>query len=232
MATKRKPFEPKADAVINSNTDLSGVEEAESIERVLTVNGKPIPVEFAHLINFAMTDQGQAEARANDVKNGMKSSGARVTGDAWDKTLQRKTEAQVWDGFDPLKEAVDAVREPGMEYRFLSDRVTKRRGRRGWEAASDADGKPVVVAGMTLGKMSTEAAQKRNSHYQEVGNEMLRDAAERYEEGQTKLIREAKVKGLAPLRAGDTLTDSHAHPGMVTPVGFTSSRGLDGDQAA
>jgi hypothetical protein len=119
-----------------------------------------------------------------------------------------------------------------MEYRFLSDRVSKRRGRRGWDAALDKDGKAVVVAGMTLGKMPTEAAEKRNAHYQEVGNEQLRDAAERYEEGQAKLIREAKVKGLAPLRAGEMLTDSHAHPGMVTPVGFTSSRGLNGDQAA
>ena len=72
MATKRKPFEPQPEPVV------SGVEEAEGIERVLTVNGKPIPVEFAHAITYAMTDQGQEEARAADLKNGMKSSGVRA----------------------------------------------------------------------------------------------------------------------------------------------------------
>jgi hypothetical protein len=201
------------------------------MERVLTVNGKPIPAEFAHLIHYAMTDQGQAEARALDARDGTKSSGVKVTSDAWDKTLERKADAQVWDSFDPLKEAVDSVREPGKVYRFLSDRVTKRRGTRGWEAVSK-DGAEVKVAGMTLCKMPEAAAEKRNAHYREIGDEMLRETAERYEEDQAKLIRAAKVKGLAPLRAGETLADNHAHPGMVTPVGFQTQRGWDGEQAA
>jgi len=228
MATKRKPFEPKPEA----EASVASIAEAESFDGELTVNGKPIPPEFAHVINYAMTDQGQAEARAKDAARGMTPSGASVTRDAWDATLEHKAEAQVWDSFDPLEEAVAKVREPGMAYRFLSDRVTKRRGRCGWEAVAGKDGNAVTVAGMTLGKMPIEAADKRNAHYQQVGNEMLRDAAERYEEEQAKLIRQAKVKGLAPLRAGERLNDNHAHPGMVTPVGFQTSRGDYGGEQA
>lgn len=216
MATKRKPFEPKPETV-----EAQAIQEAESIERVLTVNGKPIPSEFAHAIPYAQTDQGIAEAKA---KPGLRAV-TSVVADAWDKALDRKAEAQPWDSYDPFTEAVDSVREPGMTYRMLSDRAHKRRGRRGWETVTDKDGKPVQVSGMTLGKMPTEAAERRNSHYREIGNEQLRTAAEAYELEQAKVIRNANIKGFAPLRTGETVTDSHDHPGMVTEVGIQSHRG-------
>src|SRR5437588_12426135 len=130
----RKPFVPKEQGP--GAGDRDAIAEADAIDApvVLTVNGKPIPAEFAHAITYSMTDQGQAEARAIDATR-PKPSGARVTGDAWDKTLARKADSEVWDSFDPLRDAVDQVREPGMAYRFLSDLNHKRRGRRGSDTA-------------------------------------------------------------------------------------------------
>lgn len=214
----RKPFQPKTDTA-------AAIEEANSIDapEVLTVNGKPIPEAFAHLIHYDVTDQGIAAKQQNGKLKA--TPGVSIGRDAWEKTLDRKADAEVWDGFDPLKEAVDAVREPGMSYRFISDRVLNRRGRRGWEPANDQDGKAVKVAGMTLGKMPIERAERRNLHYQAVGNDQLQNAAQQYELDQTKLIRDAKVSGMSPLRAGERVKDNHQHPGMVMEAGVHVARG-------
>lgn len=219
----RKPYEPKPEPEV-APADAAAIAEAESIGAppVLTVGGKPIPSDVAHLIPFANTDQGIAERQARPGPTAM----VEVVSDQWDKKLQRKEEAQPWDSFDPLTEAVDTVREPGMRYRFLSDRAHKRRGRRGWETVVGQDGKPVTVAGMTLAKMPEQAAERRNKHYRDLGNEQLKTAAEAYELEQTKTIRDARVKGFAPLRAGEVVVDNHAHPGMETEVGIQAQRGL------
>ena len=225
----RKPFTPKPASAPEKSLDeqlaQSAIAEAESIEEQveLTINGKPIPPEFAHAVVYSMTDQGKAEAQATDALT--RPSGAQVLSGPWEKSLQRKADAEVWDGFDPLREAVDAVRQPGMDYRFISDRVLNRRGRRGWEPVTGKDGKPVKVAGMSLGTMPVESAERRNAHYQRVGNDQLETAAQEYELQQSKAIREAKVRGMAPLRVGEEVVDNHAHPGMVTPVGVQTVRG-------
>lgn len=225
MATRKsKPFAPKEETA-----PVSGVAEAESLEEkvVLTVDGVPIPPEFAHAIPYAMTDQGIAEREANGKPRAMVS----VVKDEWDQKLDRKAEAQPWDSFDPLSEAVDGVREPGMAYRFISDRVVNRRGRRGWEIAEDKKGQKIVVAGQTLGKMPIERAAKRNKHYQDAGNDALANAAEQYQLDQAKVIRDAKVRGMAPLRAGERVTDNHSHPGMSIETGIHATRGEGADAA-
>jgi hypothetical protein len=234
----RKPFQPKPlDEQLGAGPaigvpiagDAAAIAEAESIETDpkagWTVNGKPIPLEFAHLIDFKMTDQGIAEARAHDAAMPVKASGIRFNS-KFDRDLERKAGAEVWDSFDPLREAVDGVREPGMNYRFLSDRAVKRRGRRGWEPVIGENGDPVKVADMVLGRMPEEKAEQRNAHYREVGNERLRDAGEQYELDQAKAIRDAKVRGFAPLRAGETVADNHDHPGMVIETGVRTQRGV------
>jgi hypothetical protein len=225
MAT-RKPFTPKKPEL--EPTDAAAIAEAEGIDEqpTLTVDGKPVPVEWAHLINYAMTDQGQAEARAKDATQRLKPSGIRFNS-KFDRDLEHKAGAEVWDSFDPLREAVDAVREPGMEYRFLSDRAVKRRGRRGWEPVIGKAGDPVKVADMVLGKMPVANVEQRNAHYRELGNEQLREAAERYETGQAKAIRDANVKGFSPLRAGEVVADNHEHPGMVIEAGVRTQRGAE-----
>jgi hypothetical protein len=230
---RRKPFEPKigeSDPTLEAKLKVAAsIEEAESIDapEVLTVNGHPVPVEFAHLIAREQTDQGIQEKAAQKAVNGKPKAtrGVSVGRGGFDKQLDRKADAEVWDGFDPLTEAVDTVREPGMSYRFISNRVLNRRGRRGWEPANDAEGKPVVVAGMTLGKMPTERAERRNRHYQDLANDQLQNAGQQYELDQAKLIRDAKVKGMAPLRVGERVNDNHQHPGMVTEAGVHVSRG-------
>jgi hypothetical protein len=176
-------------------------------EPQLTVNGKAIPEEFAHLINYAMTDQGQAEARALDAERGMKPSGVKVTGDAWDKSLDRRANAEPWDSFDAMREAVERVQEPGFSYRFLSPRVCDKRGTRAWEKVLDQNGREVKVGNLFLGRMPVERKEQRNKHYRDIGEEALRDAAQHYEETQAKLVRDANVGGLAPLRVGDRVQD-------------------------
>lgn len=193
--------------------------------RVLHVNGKPVPPEWEHAIVYAMTDEGQAEARGRDRARGMTPSGVKVTADTFDKQLQRKANAEVWDSFDPLKEAVDQVREPGFSYRALSPRVVDKRGMRGWEKVLDKDGRDVKVANLFVARMPEERKEQRNAHYREIGEEALRDAAEQYEEGQAKLVKDAKVGGLAPLRVGDRVRDSE-DPDFGFQVGVSTHRGM------
>lgn len=230
---KRKAFEPKESALDAklAQTDAAAIAEADAIDepRILHVSGKPIPPEFAHAITYQMTDEGQAEARAKDAK-GPKPSGVQVISGEFERQLERKADAQTWDSFDPLREAVDSVREPGMAYRFLADRSVKRRGRRGWEPVI-VKGDPVKVADMVLAKMPEAKAERRNAHYREIGNERLRDSAAQYEQDQAKAIRDANVKGFAPLRAGEVVADNHDHPGMVIEAGIRTTRGTGGEVA-
>ncbi len=221
MATKKPPvrkFTPPAPAEA-----AGGAEEP----RVLHVNGKPVPEEFSHLIAYSMTDEGQAEARLRDEATGNVPSGARVTGDAWDKGLDRRANAEPWDSFDPLNDAVKSVQEPGFSYRALSLRVCDKRGLRGWEPVLDKDNRQVKVGSLFLSRMPVELKEKRNAHYREIGEEALRTAEEQYAVDQEKLVRDANVRGLAPLRVGEHVRDRE-DPDLAASIGVHSQRGALG----
>ena len=219
MAKLNRRFTPPAP---QSDPAFAAVdaEIAANTPKVLTVNGKPIPEEFAHAISYAVTDQGIAEAKANRTHE---PSGVEVTGDAWDKGLERRA-AEPWDSFDVLADAVATVREPGFAYRAISPRVADKRGMRGWEKVLDKDGKERKVGNLFIARMPVEMQQRRNRHYAQLGNEQLADAAQQYSLDQEKLVKDAGVSGLAPLRAGDHVQD-RTNPELSATIGIETQRG-------
>ena len=214
------PADPLEIAQAASN-DGPSCEDVGAEHAVLTVNGKPIPPEFAHVISYRMTDQGIAEAAANRTHE---PSGVEVTGDAWDKALQRRAEAETWDSFDPLVDAVAQVREPGFAYRAISPRVADKRGLRGWEKVLGKDGREQKVGNLFIGRMPIELQKRRNAHYARLGNEQLADSAQQYQLDQEKLVKDANVSGLAPLRVGDHVHD-RTNPDFSATIGVETQRG-------
>lgn len=186
-----------------------------------TVNGQPIPEHVAHLITYEMTDQGIAESRATRTTP---EPMVQVLSDAWDKTVARKGDAEPWDSFDPLTEAVDKVREPGFSYRALSPRMCEKRGTRGWEPVLDKDNRQVKVGNLFLARMPLERAERRDAHYRGLSDEALRDAAAQYAIDQEKIVRDANVSGLAPLRVGDTVINRE-DPNHAASIGVETHRG-------
>jgi hypothetical protein len=194
--------------------------EQKPADRVLTVNGKPIPPEFAHVIPFAHTDQGIAESQADGRPRAVTS----VVRDEFSKKIDAYG-AQPWDSGDPLTGVVDAVREPGFSYKALSPRVIEKRGMRGFEIVPGAR-----FGNMPIGRMPIKVARERNEHYRREGQDALDQAVEQYAVDQEKLIRDGKVTGLAPLRPGDVLQDAR-NPERAASIGHTSSRGTGADAA-
>jgi hypothetical protein len=218
VSTRRKAA-PKPISLAQA-LDEAPVEQME--EQVLTVNGKPIPEEFAHAISYAMTDQGIAE-RANDGKPRAR---VEMVRDAYDKQLdEREAATEPWESEDPLKEAVDAVRKPGMGYRFLSPGVIAKRGMRKYKPVVAANGDPVTVGRMILGTMPIELQERRAKHYQDIGNDDLREAQQNLMVEQEQMSRD--VKGIGPLRAGETLHDSGYEDASddVYEIGVQRNRG-------
>jgi hypothetical protein len=200
------------------NLDWDSATPPPQIDGQNTVNGNPIPVMFATLIPFENTDQG-LWAR----NHGKKKRAVEVKDGPWEKSLQRRSD-QPWSGYDPFKEAVDEHREPGFEYRLLSDKVCSKRGKRGWETVTDDKGDVVKVNSMFLGRMPTELKERRNEHYRKQGNDALEAAQQQFALDQEKSIRDAGGQGMSPLRRGDTLTDSR-DPDRGASIGFESVRG-------
>lgn len=121
-----------------------------------------------------------------------------------------------WMQSDPFKEALLQIKHllpdegRGMRFKFLADRITARKGRRNWEPFNHPEtGEPIKVQGLTLCWMPEIAAERRTKHYQEIGNEAIREAQETYEQNVKDLSRDAErqgVHGITPLDRDDVLT--------------------------
>lgn len=195
-------------------------ESPEVPERLLTINGNPIPPEFAHAIPYAHTDQGIAERENNGKPRAM----CQVTRDAWDKTIDKRAAAtEPWEAEDPLKDTVDAHRQPGMAYRFLSERVINKRGLRKYEIVTDGKGNEVKVGNMRLGTMPIELQNKRARHYEDKGNDDLASAKENLQIAQDQIARDNPEVGRTHLQSGERLRDYNS--GETHDIGITRHRG-------
>jgi hypothetical protein len=186
-----------------------------------TVDGRALPVGFEHAIPFANTDQGRWDT--NHGENVRKPSGITMGKDPLAKAMDQRLD-QPWAEIDPLKSAIDLVREPGMRYRALSKAVCDKRGQRGWETVVDKNGDQVKVGRLFLGQMPESVAEKRNAHYQKIGSEDLKNVEENFAIDQEKIIREMGGKGVSTLRHGDLLT-ADGDPSRGASVGFDQIRG-------
>ena len=219
MATKKQPKETQPVLEAEELADEGAIDTAEdfspelvdeapvdeaSKKRVLTVNGKPIPEEVAHLVPYAMTDQGVAERDRGD--DGYPR--VEFTADAHDKMLTQRMDAtEPWESPDPMKDAVEAHREPGKAYKFLSPRTIKRRGMRRYVPVKNKKGDTVKFGNMILGKIPVEARDQRNRHYQEESEQKLRDVHENLIEKQERMIHDSGARGVAPLRMNERVND-------------------------
>jgi hypothetical protein len=188
-----------------------------------TTSGKPIDERFAHLIPEQLTDEAIAE---RNLKPARVSKIAKITRDAdFDMQLAR-LEDELENGTDPFREAADEARavNPGHSFRFLSDRVVKARGLRGFEPVKTTDGDDVKVGGMTLGSMPAEVADVRNERYRRMAALGLDQAEENLAERQERMISAANASGLRPLRGGDVVT-SESDPDLEATIGLNRSRG-------
>jgi hypothetical protein len=194
--------------------------QPEEEQIVLTVNGNPIPEAFAHAIPFAHTDQGIAERQNNGKPRAM----VEFTRDAWDKKMdQRAAATEPWEAEDPLLEAVDAVKQPGMAYRFLSPRVISKRGMRKYEVVTDGKGNEIKVGNMVLGTMPEDMQARRAKHYQDKGNEDLNNAQENLRVAQEQINRDNPEIGDTTLADGDRLKNYGT--GDIHETGITRTRG-------
>lgn len=226
MATKKRATEARPLAEPDILAPPAG--ETAAAERVLHVNGKPVPEEFAHAIPYAMTDEGIAERNANRDEP----SGVSVVRDAWDNALARgadlDTPHEVWEAENPLQHAIDRAtggKDDGYSYKLLSERICDRKGMRRFEPAMDAKtGKPIRVANMFLGRMPVELKEKRNEHYRRIGDEMLRRVEEAYRTDQEKAIRSSGSRDVSVLHSGDQLRD-HREPERGASIGVRATRG-------
>ena len=157
----------------------------------------------------ANTDEGIAERQEKLRAEGRLGDGrVKVTADAWDKTITARQDAcngdlEPWEAPDPMREQVDRVREPGMAYRFLSERVIQHRGMRKWHPVTDEKGNHVKVGNQFLAKMPEELAEKRNRYYRDKSSNRVRTIAESYRERQERLIRDARTMGLEVMHPGE-----------------------------
>lgn len=190
-----------------------------------TVNGQPIPEAFAHAIAYRHTDQGIWEHNRGKVKG----SGIEVIGSDWDNSLARRADEMGQPGSrNPFEEAIDQVRQPGFEYRVLSERVVSRRGSRGYEAVKDQNGSNVKVGhGSTfIGRIPIDIARRRRAVIQDRTDSELADAAANGVAEQQRVLERAgrKGKGISVLQPGDSLTDSR-NPDREALIGFEQFRG-------
>jgi hypothetical protein len=187
----------------------------------LTVNGEPIPEHLTHLIPYEATDQGRVEVNAGKTE-----ARAQVLRDPVDNKIAAFGDESLepWQSPNPMKELADAHVGPGMRARFLSQRKCERDGMRGWKPViNPATGEPVKLGHMILGEMPEAKAIARNKHYEEQGAEDLREIYDEFNEKQTKLMRDAGIRDMGPLRPGELVEDDRTHE--VDQIGLQQSRG-------
>lgn len=175
----------KSDAVPESPI-FRNTERVEVQHPVLHVNGVPVPPELAHAIPYANTDEGRAERPVADCV-------VSVVHDELSKKIQqrgdfKRSNLEVWEAPDPMKELADRHVQPGFSPKFLSPARIARDGMRGFEAVRDERGDPVKLGNLVLGQMPVEVRDRRNLHYQkkherlvESMNQQIQQEQERFE---------------------------------------------------
>lgn len=104
---------------------------------------------------------------------------------------------------DPIRETLKDLRAllpdegRGMSFRLLSDRITARKGRRNWQPLlHPVTGKEIKIQGLTLAWMPKLSAKRRNRHYQEIGNEQIREAQENFKDRMREITNAAERQGV------------------------------------
>jgi len=136
------------------------------------------------VLNRQLTDEGIEEKNARpDVRE---PSGVTLGQDGFSKALEQKRDDVIerdmfsYEARDPFREVADLHAKPGMRPKFMSAQKIKDGGNRDYEVVKGENGDPVKVKGMVLGHIPEERATARNRHYQNKGNQFLKEIGEKY----------------------------------------------------
>ena len=198
---------------------------------------------------------GGAGAGASRVAAGKpEPSGVKVVRDEWDNSLARYEEniytgqvktrgddatgtthqyrdvkPNAWTVQDPLTEVLEPHKKPGFAYRYLNDPVIEKLGMRNWEFIKDSEGKEVRVGGMRAAHMPLALKEARDRFYEELNNSRAREAQEKTNEQQERILRQAAVegedvRGASALRPGEVLRRQDGNGEAF--IGLQTTRGL------
>jgi antitoxin (DNA-binding transcriptional repressor) of toxin-antitoxin stability system len=181
----------------NRKADSPFAEAAIGKEVILTVGGKPIPPDVAHLIPYGNTDQGIAEAAAAKVASGkVDPTLPRISvGDGpFEKSLQQHAESiQPWEVTDPI--AVAKRRVPDAEHKhfhlFKGGEGTNQHAiDAGFVIERDKDGREIKIASMVMGSMPLSKWEQRERFFADEAADAYKAEVETYMENQNKLARD------------------------------------------
>ncbi len=108
---------------------------------------------------------------------------------------------------DPMHEVAAPYLEPGMAYGFLSSACVKSRGMRGYQVVKDAQGNPVTMGTLTLGKIPQRIKDAREKHQREESESQVKSLAVEYEQKVSQVKRTARDLGLAVVDPGEVQGD-------------------------
>jgi hypothetical protein len=156
------------------------------------------------------------------------------------KIPARQVEYEIGDETfgDPLLLGSNALRdtvvrwgnEPGMSYKFLSQRCMDVLGLRGYVIVKDDCGDPVKAGTLYLGKIPMAVAEGRRRKYSEESEQRVKDAEEEYLVEQDRLVRGAgaRAAGSRPLATGErvraTASETEALVGSELEMGVHFER--------
>jgi hypothetical protein len=182
--------------VVEGSDPIRADKDAEAA-RVLSahINGvlvSDLPEAVQQAARWDWTDEGIAERNAGRTGT----PGVAVGAEPADKAVQERRDnlrerKNSYEARDPMKDVADAHALPGMRPKFLSARNVRDGGGSGdYEVVRDSNGDPVKYKGMLLGHVAEEVAQARNKHFQERGNQMIRQVKDKYQQegGRTAVV--------------------------------------------
>jgi hypothetical protein len=111
-------------------------------------------------------------------------------------------------GGNVLREVVNRYgNEPGMSYRFLSERCVAVLGMRGYVFVKDENGQVAKAGTLMLAKIPMAIAAGRSRHYRDQSMQLVKDAEEEYLAKTEQVLREAGrvAAGSRPLRSSEVV---------------------------
>lgn len=128
----------------------------------------------------------------------------------------------------PMEEAVMRYGTPGMAPKFLSERCIGVLGMRGYVIVRDERGDPVKVGTLIMGQIPLRMAEARQRHYAEESNQLVREAAESFEDTAARAIRESGKGGISVLSQGERVSsnasENESYVGQERDTGFRVGR--------
>jgi hypothetical protein len=152
------------------------------IEQII-IDAQPQPQEQAKDPLPATYDMDALKAQQQAYEE---QSNAYVITHEWDQHLETG---------DPFEDAAKRFKDanPHLEFRFLSDRVNAKRGKRGYVEVEDPQtGKSVVVGGLTLAAIPKDIFKARSEAKYKEATQNIDASSDRLKEQERRAVHDSK----------------------------------------